>query len=68
MGGDPMVRGTAGRQIARGRKVRCAPPRRIERDLWMLTPHLYAVSAKADLVANICRVVGEGLVALGPSH
>lgn len=46
----------------------CAPPRRIERDLWMLTPHLYAVSAKADLVANICRVVGEGLLALGPRH
>ncbi len=43
-----------------------ATPRRIERDLWALTPHLYAVSAKADLVANVCRVVAEGLLALGP--
>jgi len=40
--------------------------RRIERDLWALTPHLYAVSAKSDLVANLCRVVAEGLLALGP--
>jgi len=54
--------------LAAGLAPDCAAPRRIERDLWMLTPHLYAVSAKADLVANICRVVGEGLIALGPSH
>ena len=40
--------------------------RRIERDLWALTPHLYAVSAKSDLVANLCRIVAEGLLALGP--
>jgi hypothetical protein len=43
-----------------------AAPRRIEKDLWALTPHLYAVSAKSDLVANLCRVVAEGLLALGP--
>ncbi len=43
-------------------------PRRIERDLWALTPHLYAVSAKSDLVANVCHVVAEGLLALGPRH
>ncbi len=43
-----------------------AAPRRIERDLWALTPHLYVVSAKSDLVANVCRVVAEGLLALGP--
>ncbi|HWE25476.1 MAG TPA: hypothetical protein VG496_16170 [Myxococcales bacterium] len=54
--------------LAAGLDPACEPPRRIERDLWMLTPHLYAVSAKADFVANICRVVGEGLIALGPSH
>jgi hypothetical protein len=54
--------------LAAGLDPDCAAPRRIERDLWMLTPHLYAVSAKADLVTNICRVVGEGLIALGPSH
>src|SRR3989442_779234 len=37
--------------------------RRIERDLWALTPHLYAVSAKSDLATNVCRVVAEGLLA-----
>jgi hypothetical protein len=41
-------------------------PRRIERDLWAITPHLYAVSAKPDLAANVCRAVAEGLLALGP--
>jgi len=43
-----------------------AAPWRIERDLWALMPHVYAVSAKSDLVANVCRVVAEGLLALGP--
>jgi len=42
------------------------PPRRIERDLWALTRHVYAVSARADLVTNVCRVIAEGLLALGP--
>ncbi len=42
------------------------PPRRIERDLWALTRHVYAVSAKADLVTNVCRVIAEGLLELGP--
>ncbi len=41
-------------------------PRRIERDLWALTPHLYVVSAKPDLAANACRALAEGLLALGP--
>src|SRR5713101_393366 len=27
---------------------------------------LYAVSAKSDLVANVCRILSEGLLALGP--
>jgi hypothetical protein len=39
-------------------------PRRIERELWALTPHLYAVNGKADLIANIRRVIAEGLFAL----
>jgi hypothetical protein len=43
-----------------------AQPRRLERDLWALTPHVYAVSAKSDLVTNLCRVVAEGLLELGP--
>ena len=41
--------------------------RRIERDLWALTSHLYVVSAKSDLVANVCRVLAQGLLALGAS-
>jgi hypothetical protein len=41
-------------------------PRRVERDLWALTPHIYAVNAKPDLVANIGRALAEGLGALAP--
>ncbi|MFL5416096.1 MAG: hypothetical protein ACJ78Y_08870 [Myxococcales bacterium] len=41
-------------------------PRRMERDRWALTPHLYAVSAKSDLVMNMCRVIAEGFLELGP--
>ena len=52
--------------LVAGMGAGAASPRRIERDLWALTPHLYAVSAKADLVTNVCRVVAEGLIALGP--
>jgi len=41
-------------------------PRRIERELWALTAHLYAVNGKVDLLANIGRALSEGLVALSP--
>jgi len=41
-------------------------PRRVVRELWALTPHLYAVNAKVDLMANIGRALGEGLLALSP--
>ncbi len=41
-------------------------PRRIERELWALTPHLYAVNGKLDLVTNIGRALAEGLLALAP--
>jgi len=47
-------------------ELRGSIPRRIARDLWTLTPHVYAVSAKSDLVTNLCRVIAEGLLALGP--
>jgi len=40
--------------------------RRIERELWALTPRLYAVNAKPDLMANIGRALAEGLHALSP--
>ncbi len=41
-------------------------PRRIVRETWALTPHLYAVNAKEDLIDNVCRALAEGLLALGP--
>jgi len=41
-------------------------PRRVERELWALTPHVYAVNAKPDLMANIGRALAEGLRALAP--
>jgi hypothetical protein len=41
-------------------------PRRIERELWALTPHLYAVNGKLNLMANIGRALAEGLLALSP--
>lgn len=40
--------------------------RRVERELWALTPPLHAVNAKPDLVANIGRAIAEGLRALSP--
>jgi hypothetical protein len=39
---------------------------RVERELWALTPHLFAVNAEPDLVANIGRALAEGLLALAP--
>jgi hypothetical protein len=41
-------------------------PRRLGRELWALTPHLYAVNGRPDLIANIGRAIAEGLVALSP--
>ena len=41
-------------------------PRRIKRELWALTPHLYAVNSKPDLMANIALAIAQGLNALAP--
>lgn len=41
--------------------------RRIERELWALSPSLYAVNAKPSLMANIGRVIAEGLRATAPN-
>jgi hypothetical protein len=41
-------------------------PRCIERELWALTPYLYAVNGKPDLIASIGRALAEGLFALSP--
>jgi hypothetical protein len=40
----------------------------VERELWALTPHLYAVNAKPDLIANISRAIACGLLALSPEY
>jgi hypothetical protein len=44
-----------------------AAPRRIEQQLWALTPHLYAVNGRRDLMANIGHAIAEGLRALVPA-
>jgi hypothetical protein len=41
-------------------------PRRLVGETFALTPHLYLVSAKENLVENACRAVAEGLRALAP--
>ncbi|AGC44921.1 hypothetical protein MYSTI_03615 [Myxococcus stipitatus DSM 14675] len=41
-------------------------PRRIQREIWALTPHLYVVNARQDLMGNIGVAVAEGLRALAP--
>jgi hypothetical protein len=51
--------------VAAARGVTLAP-RRVERELWALSPHLYLANAKPDLIANIGRALGEGLRALSP--
>ena len=42
------------------------PPFRLLRETWALTPNLYLVSAKEDLLENACRAIAEGLRALAP--
>ncbi len=49
------------------RRAAPAQPRRIVRDVWAVTPHLYLASAKWDLVGNIILALAEGLKALAPA-
>lgn len=51
---------------ALAREGSAAAPQRIFRETWALTPHLYAVNAREDLVENVCRAIAEGLRALAP--
>ncbi|MEJ2007953.1 MAG: hypothetical protein P8Z30_07320 [Acidobacteriota bacterium] len=53
-------------ELERRRGGASVVPRRIERELWALTPHLYAVNGKLDLITNIGRALAEGLLALAP--
>ena len=51
---------------ALARSGEAGEPRRIFRETWALTPHLYAVNAREDLLENVCRAIAEGLRALSP--
>ncbi len=54
-------------ELCRRRSGLAVTPKRIAQDLWALTPHLYAVSGRRDLVANVARSIAEGLRALAPA-
>lgn len=41
-------------------------PRRVLREVWALTPHLYVVNARQDLMTNVAIAIAEGLRALSP--
>jgi hypothetical protein len=63
--GDKVVPMLRAELVRRGASA--ALPRRIVRELWALTPFLYAVNARHDLMANIARAIAEGLRALAPA-
>lgn len=54
-------------EIGRRRTEPLGPPRRVKQELWVLTPHLYAVNGRRDLMANIGCAIAEGLRALAPA-
>jgi len=58
----PMLRDELGR--VRSRRVPI--PTKIADELWALTPYLYIVNGRRDLMANIARAIAEGLRALAP--
>jgi hypothetical protein len=62
--GDKVVPMLAGE--LRRRRSRSPVPRRLLREVWELTPHLYAVGAKGDLATNVGLAIAEGLRALAP--
>ncbi len=41
-------------------------PRRVLREVWALTPYLYMVNAKQDLITNVGIAIAEGWRALSP--
>jgi len=62
--GDKVVPMLAG-EISR-RTGGHAEPRRVLREVWAVTPRLYAVGAKGDLAGNVALAVAGGLRALVP--
>jgi hypothetical protein len=57
----PMLVAEAARRTGRG-----AAPRRVVREVWALTPRLFAVGAKGHLSANLAAAIAEGLRGLSP--
>ncbi len=56
------------KEMAKRRGTTAGPKaKRVVRELWALAPHLYAVNAKTDLIANIGRAIAEGFRALAPT-
>jgi hypothetical protein len=53
-------------ELARRRGGAPVVPRRVHHEVWALTPHLYALNARPDLLANIGRAIAEALAALSP--
>lgn len=50
-------------ELAR-RRTSVPSPVRIVRECWAITPHIYAVNGRPDLIANIARAIAQGLLAL----
>lgn len=42
-------------------------PRRVWRELWAVTPRVYAVNSHPDLMGNIGRAIADGLATLAPA-
>jgi len=59
--GVPMLAGELTRRA--GRSI---TPRRVVREVWALTPRLFAVGAKGHLSANLAAAVAEGLRRMSP--
>jgi hypothetical protein len=57
----PMLAGELARRAGRG-----AVPRRVVREVWALTPRLFAVGAKGHISVNVAAAVAEGLRGLSP--
>jgi hypothetical protein len=53
-------------ELPRGPAPESTRAARVKRELWAITPHIYAVNAQPDLIANIGRAIAEGLRALAP--
>ena len=61
---DKVVPMLAGERVRRG--GRSVAPRRVVREVWALSPRLFAVGAKGHLSANVATAVAEGLRGLSP--